>query len=265
MDSSRGGVLETIATFALFNWNSLVDILIVATIFYGLYLLIRQTRAERILYGIVILGLFYFIAQYLNLIVLNFLLRSLVTVALVAIPIVFQPELRSALERLGRGELVPGFLGQSKEAVSNIVTTLAQATLRLSQNKIGALIVVERQTGIKDFADSGVQLNAAISQELLLSIFSPKTPLHDGAVIIRGNKIVAASAFLPLDNETIDRSLGTRHRAALGVTKDTDAVVIVVSEETGGISIIHRGKVSRPDRDQVERRLLQLILPRTMK
>lgn len=238
------------------DWTVLIDVLIVAFIFYGGYLLIKETRALRILYGILMLAILYLMGQFLNLVALNFLLRSVFAVTLVAIPVVFQPELRAALERLGRrGDLVSTFLTPSKGIFESVIDDLLTATAALSEKKTGALIVIQRQTGLKDIADEGVMLDAKLTPELLLAIFNPKSPLHDGAVIVSTNRVLAASVFLPLSSDTKDHSIGSRHRAALGVTKETDALVIVVSEQTGRISLAFRGKIIRVDLPTLEKKL----------
>lgn len=237
------------------TWTAVLDVLIVALIFYSVYLIIKQTRAIRILYGILLLVLLYLLGRVLNLVALNFLLQSVFTVTLVAIPVVFQPELRTALERLGRGELVASIFARSKERRDFLSAELARAVVVLSEKKLGALIAVERQTGLKDLASTGVQLDAKTSTEALVTIFMPKTPLHDGAIIIRGDRIVSAAVFLPLANGELELKYGTRHRAALGLSEESDAVVLVVSEETGTISIAQGGKLEAVPAERVERRI----------
>lgn len=228
---------------------------------YSAYLLVKETRALRILYGIFVLAAIYLVGQVFNLVALNFLLRSVFAVTLVAIPVVFQPELRAALERLGRGQVLSGLRANNKkDSLEAALDDLIKEVRLLSDNKVGALIVLERTTGLKDLIDSGISLNADLSAELLGSIFNRKSPLHDGAVVIRGQKVLAASVFLPLSEEIEDTSLGTRHRAALGLSKETDALVIIVSEETGRISLAIRGKLDSIKPDRLERKLKRLII-----
>lgn len=241
------------------GWSSVLDITLVAALLYSLFVLIRQTRALRILYGLGLLGLFYGIAGLLHLTTLLFLFRSSFTVLLVAIPVVFQPELRAALERLGRGELVSGLLRRSSTQTDGIVSVLSLAVRKLSSEHIGALIVLGRKATLSDLTATGVQLDAIVSPELLLSIFYPGAPLHDGAVIIHGSRVVAASVFLPLSDEQLPPSFGTRHRAALGLSKETDAIVVVVSEETGKVSLAHGGEIGVVTHSDLGRRLRLLL------
>jgi diadenylate cyclase len=254
-------------------WNSialyvrptdLIDIAATSVLIYYLLLLIRGTRAVQILTGIFVLIALLGLANLLHLLVLGTILWLLVVSAAVTLPIVFQPELRRALEQLGRG----GFFhfGDDERARTRaedkVMATLAKAAFLLSRNKYGALIVIEQQTGLKEFVESGTTLNAELSAELLLSIFVPRSPLHDGAAIVRDNVIEAAGCFLPLAEQSLtERRIGTRHRAALGLSEQTDAVVIVVSEETGGISVAREGKLSRAIEE--ESRLFRVLLAST--
>ena len=237
------------------QWSDVIDIIIVAFILYGVYRLIQETRALRILYGLMVLAFVYVVSRAFNLLALKFLLESAFTIIVVAIPIVFQPELRGALERIGRGELMQSFWASLRTSASSVVQDLVQAARILSEKRIGALIVLERQTGLRDFATQGVTLDAVCTPETLVTIFTPNSPLHDGAVILRGDRITAASVFLPLTDETEDISLGTRHRAALGISRETDAVVLVVSEETGRIALVVAGKLIPTSIELLERRL----------
>lgn len=239
-----------------------LDILIVAFVLYRMILLIRGTRAVQLLKGIFVILLMTGISNYLNLRALNWILDKTLTIGLFAIPVVFQPELRRALEQLGRG----GFFSRSftlakthenEEDVRRIINEIAKATAVLSKNKIGGLIVVERETGISDIMETGVPLEAVVSSELLINIFIPNTPLHDGAVVIRGNRIVTANTFLPLsDDPNLSQELGTRHRAAIGITENSDAITVVVSEEKGYISLAVNGKITRNIDDQTLRQML---------
>lgn len=226
-----------------FGPSAILDILLVALILFWIYAFLKETRAMRILYGIVFLALLFFLARALNLTAINYILRYVLTIVAVAIPVVFQPELRNALEKLGRSKLI-GVSSFSKLKVSEraqFLQTLSQTVQILARNKVGALLVIGQKSGLKEFIQSGVLVNATLSKEILLNIFAPNTPLHDGAVIILGNKIAAAACTLPLSEGEYDYKIGTRHRAAIGLTSQTDALVVVVSEETGNISISSDG------------------------
>ncbi len=229
------------------DWISVVDILLVSFIFYGLFTLIQGTQAVQLLRGIVIIVVITVVAtNVFQLTAFNWLIRNSLPALLVAIPVVFQPELRRLLERLGRSP--GGLLGRrSREAaLRQVIETIAQACSQLSLSRHGALIVLERDTGLQDIIETGVYLNAEASRDLLLSIFFPNAALHDGAVIVREGRIVAAGCVLPLSAaDAGDRHLGTRHRAALGVTEGSDAIAVIVSEETGIISIAHNGRMIR--------------------
>ena len=222
----------------------IVDILIVAILVYWVYLLLKETRAMRILYGIAILAIIMVLGRLLQLQALNFILTYVLAGLVVAIPVVFQPELRAALERLGRTRFVGDFAHIKPNKLQSLVSEVVEATDFLSKNHMGAIIVFTRQTGLRDIVQTGVRLDADISKQLLINIFSPKTPLHDGAVIISGDKIVAANCWLPLPEQEFTLDLGTRHRAASGISSGTDALVLVVSEETGKISLADSGNLT---------------------
>jgi diadenylate cyclase len=255
-------------------WNSvfqyvgpadLVDIIATSVLIYYLLVVIRGTRAVQILTGVLVLLGLLGIANVLHLLLLGSILNLIVIGAAVSLPIVFQPELRRALEQLGRGDLFRLHASEQNAGArtdDKVMTVLAKAAFLLSRNKYGALIVIEQMTGLKEFVESGTTLNAALSAELLLSLFVPRSPLHDGAVIVREGVIEAAGCFLPLAEQSLtERRLGTRHRAALGLSEQTDAVVIVVSEESGSISVAREGKLSRPIED--ENRLFRVLLAST--
>ena len=227
-----------------FSYSVFFDILIVVILFYWVYLFLRQTRAIRILYGFIILIAAMFIARIFNLILLNFILKYLTTAMVVAIPIVFQPELRGALEKLGR----PRFWSDitiSRDELTDMVEEIHDACKNFATQRIGALIVIQRTGGLKEYIENGIYIEAKVSAVILNSIFFPKSPLHDGAVIIVGNQIVCASSILPVAEVEASRNLGTRHRAAIGITQESDAVAIVVSEESGSISIASGGALER--------------------
>ncbi|MDD4601362.1 Cyclic di-AMP synthase CdaA [bioreactor metagenome] len=234
------GIISTI------NLLDLVDIALVAFVLYKLYFMIKDTRASALLKGLIVLLLANFASKWLGLNVIYWLLQKTMTVVLVALPIVFQPELRRTLEQLGRGKLFgkPGFLDE--EEAASLINGISTAVLGLAQNKIGALIVLERETGLNDYIETGIKIDGLVSSEFLINIFIPNTPLHDGAVVLRGNRVMAAGCLLPLtEDRTLNKELGTRHRAAIGITEQTDAMVIVVSEETGVISVARWGRLDR--------------------
>lgn len=243
--------------------SDVIDIITTSVLIYYVLLLIRGTRAVQILLGILVLVGLLGAATLLHLYLLGTILRLLVVGAAVTIPILFQPELRRALEQIGRGGLF-GFTDDEGTAIwirpeDRAVASLARAAFILSRNRLGALIVIEQHSGLKEFCESGTALSAQLSPELLLAIFMPRSPLHDGAVILRENLVEAAGCFLPLaDHSLADGRVGTRHRAAIGLTEQTDAVVVVVSEETGAVRVVRQGKLSRPVDD--EQRLVKMLL-----
>jgi len=235
LNSQANSLFDTI--FSNFHWISVLDILIVATLFYLFYTFIRGTRAVQIIYGIFVLVIIWAIAKVLQLNVLMFILQYSLTALVVAIPIVFQPELRNALIKLGRTKFAGGFLTLRRRELEEAIEIIVESCEILSRQKTGALIVLARFDHLREHLERGKTLNAELSTELLLNIFSPKAPLHDGAVIIAGNKIKAAGAVLPLSDSKFDYHLGTRHRAAIGLSSISDSIVIVVSEESGKISM----------------------------
>ncbi|MCL5967218.1 MAG: diadenylate cyclase CdaA [Firmicutes bacterium] len=254
------------------NWSgwllSLVDIAIVAYGFYRLFKLIRGTRAVQLIKGIIIVLLAVPVSQWLHLKATHAILQDIQAMLIVAIPIVFQPELRRALEQLGQGRFLgetPLLMPHEEIDMSHVIDEIARAAEHLSRARTGALIVIERQTGLREYAATGVPLEAVVTAALLENIFVPNTPLHDGAAIIRGERVVAAGAFLPLtDSATPGSELGSRHRAALGLSEQSDAAIVVVSEETGTISLAVEGHLNRRLDDRSLRELLgQLLRART--
>ncbi|MEN6411294.1 MAG: diadenylate cyclase CdaA [Veillonellales bacterium] len=234
------GILSTVGML------DVVDILIVAFVVYKTYFMIRDTRALALVKGLIILLVFTLASKWLGLNVINWLLQKTMTVVLVALPVVFQPELRRALEQLGRGHLFGKNVFLNEEETANLLDEIAKAVAVLSQNKIGALIVLERETGLQDYIETGIKVDGFVSSEFLINIFIPNTPLHDGAAILRGNRLSAAGCLLPLtEDRRLNKELGTRHRAAIGITEQSDAVVVVVSEETGILSIARGGQLQR--------------------
>jgi len=227
--------------------RDIIDIIIVAAVFYKIFKLIRETRAEQLTKGIFALFVFAKLSGLLQLYTINWILENAMTVGVLAILIVFQPELRRGLEYIGRSRFFTKSLLEIKgESLSKTVDEIVEACASLSRQKIGALIVLERETGLNEVADTGTKINGMVSSNLLINIFIPNTPLHDGAVIIKEDMIKAAACFLPLtDNMNISKELGTRHRAALGISERSDSLAIIVSEETGSISIAENGTIAR--------------------
>ena len=224
------------------DWRSVLDIFIVAFALYWLLVLLRRTTAMSLLRGIVILFLFAIVvSNVFQLNMLSWILRNSLPALLVAIPILFQPELRRALERLGR----TGWRRWMETSdVDHTIGVVVNACQRMSERHFGALLVLERETGLQDYIDTGVEVDAIASGELLEGIFFPNSPLHDGAVILRGGRVVAAGCMLPLsDSPALSSALGARHRAAIGITERTDALSVVVSEETGTISLATNGRL----------------------
>jgi diadenylate cyclase len=240
-----------------FTWASLVDILLVALIFYGLFRLFQGTQAVALLRGILVIALVFVLAAS-RFTAFGWVMRNTLPVILVAIPVIFQPELRRALERLGRTAPVIVGRGGRETATQQAIHQIVLAVETLARERTGALLVLEGDTGLEEYIESGERVDAGISARILLTIFFPGTPLHDGAVIIRGDRIVAAACVLPLTQRDLaDSSLGTRHRAAVGVTEQNDALVIIVSEETGIISLARSGRIARRLDGQRLRTILQ--------
>ncbi len=229
------------------GWIDVLDIFLVAfVLFWGLYL-VRGTRAVPLLRGIVILAILaVLLSGLVQLRAFGWLTRQALPAMLVALPVVFQQELRRALERVGRAGALFGWPTGDRQVLEHTLRMIAEACSKLAERRYGALIILERETGLQEIADSGVYLDAFATSELLISIFDPHTVLHDGAVIIRQGRVLAAACVLPLSTAFLaDRQLGLRHRAAIGVTEESDAVAVVVSEERGSISIAHNGRIIR--------------------
>ena len=226
--------------------NDVLDILIVAFLFFKLLGFIRETRAEQLAKGILILVLVAVIANLLNLYTLQWILSNLVNVGLIAIVIIFQPELRRLLENLGRNKLINNFSGIDLEEAEQITMEIKEALLAMSRTRTGALIVIERETTLTDIIETGTVIRAEINREMIGNIFYEGAPLHDGALIIRGDKLEAAGCVLPLtEDKKLSKELGTRHRAGIGITENSDALVFIVSEETGIISKAEDGRLER--------------------
>ncbi|NIK70427.1 MULTISPECIES: diadenylate cyclase CdaA [unclassified Paenibacillus] len=237
------------------TWNGwikdIIDIGIVSYIIYKLILLVRGTRAVQLLKGILVLVGTWAISTWFNLYTLKWLMNQMFTFGVLAVFIIFQPELRRALEQLGRGKLFARTSTLERDIIAEQVESIMKAVQHMSQRSIGALIVFERNTGVSELIESGIQMESRITSELLINIFTPNTPLHDGAVIIRGNQIMAAGCYLPLsENPFISKELGTRHRAAIGVSEVSDAVAVIVSEETGQVSLAINGMIVRDIKEE---------------
>ena len=246
--------------------QDLLDVLIVAYIIYKAIGLLRETRAVQLIKGIVVLLVIYQISSWLQLGVVNYLMLNTLQFGVIAMLVVFQPELRRALEKVGRsrfGQVLNIFNPNTPETIRKTVEKVAESVDTLSKNRIGALIVIERKTKIADIVRTGIAIDSEISAELLVNIFVPNTPLHDGAVVLRENRIMAAGCFLPLtQNQDLMQELGTRHRAALGMSETSDAVVVVVSEETGKISIALEGSLTRNlTVESLVRASLKILIP----
>ena len=240
------------------GWIEVIDVLVVTVVLYQVLRLLRGTQGLQVLVGLVLLAVVGVVANQLNLVLLGWLFRNGIVFIVIAVLIMFQPELRRALDQVGRLGMIGRPLSAFNSSVYNQAMSEAiRAAERLSAKRTGALIAFEREVGLEDYASTGVRINGELTAEVLQTIFFPNSPLHDGAVIIRGNKILAAGCLLPLPEEGIVRErLGTRHRAGVGLSLASDALVMVVSEETGAISVIEEGKITRNlDGDGLRRRV----------
>jgi diadenylate cyclase len=236
------------------SWAEVIQIAIVAVLFYRVLLLIQRTRAMQMLLGIFLLAVVYLVADRLDLVLIRTLLAYLFQYGAIAALVVFQPELRSALARLGQSRMFRLFSSLEESAV---VDEVVRAVEQLTRSKVGAIIAIENDVGLDEYANSGSRIEARVSAEMLTTIFTPYSPLHDGAVIIEGDHIKAAGAILPLTQYTpADKTMGTRHRAALGLSEETDAIVIVVSEETARVSVARGGRL---ERDVDSERLTEIL------
>lgn len=243
----------------------LIDIGIVAFFLYRMFLLIRGTQAVQLMYGVLLLALIGLIANLLDLRLLSWIFRNAAPAILIGIIVLFQPEIRRALDQFGR----IGFIGRplahyNLQIFTRMIDEVIRATTKLTQRFTGALIVFEKETGLENYANTGIRINGELTAEFLEAIFFPNSPLHDGAVIVRGNQILAAGAVLPLADEgTVRERMGTRHRAGLGLSMQTDAVVLILSEELGQIAVAHEGKLLRNlDPDRLRQVLTSLLQPR---
>lgn len=251
-------MLENVGDFISRNWTSWIEIAILAVTLYYIYMYLRGTHGARILIGLALIFLtLTLVSQLLNLVVIGWLLRSISVFLAIALVVIFQPELRRALTELGSHHF---FTSQFEERET--IEELTDMVFELASKGFGALLAIEREISLKPFVDTGVGIDADLSKELVLTIFQPKTVLHDGGLIVRSDRIVSAACIFPLtQREDLDRNLGLRHRAGLGVSEESDAVAIVVSEETGQVSICHSGLIERNlTVEKFRRRLSQLLL-----
>lgn len=244
---------------------NLLDIAIVGYVIYRILLLLKDTRAIQLIKGLLILGAVAAVSGFLELRTINWILNQIWAVMLLALAVIFQPELRRALEQIGRGQFfVKSSLKAHDGDTYSVVDKIISALLAGSKTKTGMLICLERETGLNDYTESGISIDALVTTEFLVNIFVPNTPLHDGAAIIRGNRVIAAACFLPLsDNPYISSDLGTRHRAAIGLSEVSDSIVLVVSEETGSISVAQNGTLVRSlDEKKLRAILEEGLLPK---
>ncbi len=242
--------------------TDILDIMIVTFLIYKAIGFIRETRAEQLAKGILLLVAATLLSKVMYLYTLHWILSGLTTVGLIAIVVIFQPELRRALEHLGRSRITNVIFEVDKEEAKHMVGQMAEAVEKMSASKTGALIVIEREISLNDIVETGTVIDAQISEQMIGNIFYEGAPLHDGALIIRGDRLYAAGCVLPLtQNKALNKELGTRHRAGIGITENSDALVIIVSEETGIISIAQNGKLTRfLDSKNIEKMLYSLYL-----
>ena len=223
-----------------------IDTGLVAYFLYRIYIMLKNTRAAALGKGLLVLAVLVLASKWLNLHVINWILEKAMTMVMVALPVVFQPELRRALEQIGRGRLFRKTGELDEDELRDMIQAVTHAAVVMAHRRVGALIVFERSVGLEERIETGVKIDGLVSDSLLLNIFEKDTPLHDGAAIIRGNRIVAASCLLPLtEARNLSQELGTRHRAAIGLSEQSDALVLVVSEETGTVSIARNGEIYR--------------------
>jgi len=250
--------MPDVAIFSDFRWQDAVDIVIVGFVVYRLLLLIRGTRAVPMLTGLLVLALAYQGARAFELYTINWILDAVGNVILILIVVVFQHDIRRMLTQVGSG---PPFSRRAPIAHGQMIEELTRSAVQLAGRRIGGLLVLGREVGLNEYIEGGTRLDAAVSRDLIVSIFHPSSPLHDGAVVIHKGRIVAAGCLLPLTtNPNVSKTLGTRHRAAIGLTEETDAVVIVVSEEEGKISLVREGRITRDVDAGVLRGTLQQLL-----
>ena len=248
--------------------TNILEIIIISFVVYEILYWVKNTRAWTVLKGLVVICLFALVAAILHLTTILWILENITGIAVTALLIIFQPELRKALEQLGSQKIISNLLSfddgkVDREFSEKTVNELVRATFEMAKVKTGALMVIERNTSLKEIERTGIEVNGLVTSQLLINIFEHNTPLHDGAVVIRGNRVAAATCYLPLsDNVTISKDLGTRHRAAVGVSEVTDSLTIVVSEETGRVSVAEGGALTRiADAESLRKILAQVEKP----
>lgn len=237
-------------------WKPVIEMAVLWFIIYRLLLFIKGTRAVQVLRGIIIIIIIFFLTQKLGFDVINWIFTKLIALSVIAFLVVFQPELRSGLARIGREKVFGNIITEER-----VIEEIAKSASMLSKKKIGAILAIQREVNLEPYTESGVMVDSNVSSELLNTIFMPNTPLHDGGVIIHGDRIIAAGCLFPLtQNPDVSKLLGTRHRAAIGLTEETDAVCVVVSEETGAVSVANAGKLTRDlDRERLINHLRALL------
>jgi len=254
-----------VSLFSSMDWRNMLDIVIVTLIIYQIVKLVRQTRANSVLKGLAFILALTWLSGVMELTTVNWLLLQIINTGVIVLVVLFQPELRRGLEQIGRSRLGGSAFTGAGGTVSadHVAQELVQAATNLARRKVGALIVIERQTGLRDVIQNGIALDAEVSAALIENIFEPNTPLHDGALVLREGRIAAAACFLPLSEDSnISRELGTRHRAALGISETTDAVALICSEETGILSVAREGRLSRYlDAKSMHKMLVELFAP----
>ncbi len=268
MEAIRVFVQEYLRWLSLPNMGvvDILEIMVIAFATYHIIMWVKNTRAFSLVKGILVLLVFYVVAYVLDMSVVLWIFNKTIAIGITAIIIVFQPELRTALEQLGRKNLIQNFIpfeeqrDKSQRFSDRTINELVRATFELAKTKTGALIIIEHDITLAEYERTGINIDSAISSQLLINIFEHNTPLHDGAVIIRGDRIVAATCYLPLsDNMQLSKDLGTRHRAGVGVSEVTDSLTIIVSEETGKVSTAYEGRISRNiDGDDLKQKLAVL-------
>lgn len=240
-----GDITGIISIVRNITFNNVVDIFIVAYILYELFRLIHDTRAEQLIKGLVFIIIVMKLSDFFGLITLYWLIQNTLTVGLIALIIIFQPELRKALEHIGRSKILTKRLFDTDEEIERVVDEITIASINLASTRTGALMIIEQETGLNDFMESGVSIDARVTSALLENIFVVNTPLHDGAVVIRRDRIIAAACVMPLSEQDLNKELGTRHRAGVGVTENSDSIAVIISEETGTISLAINGRITR--------------------
>lgn len=253
--------LEALTAWSAGEWvRSIIDVLLVWYVFYKLITIIKGTKAVQLLKGIFVILIVRFLTDVFGLNTLGWMMEQVLTFGFLAVIIIFQPELRRALEQLGRGRIFSRSVMQEEEEPKRLIGAMKESISYMAKRRIGALISIEKKTGLSEYIETGTPIDSKITAELLINIFIPNTPLHDGAVIVQKDRIAAAGCYLPLsESPFISKELGTRHRAAIGISEETDAITIVVSEETGAISLTSNGDIVRNlSLDEFEERLTNM-------